>query len=137
MNNTNLETFSIYLYYYYWFKTQVAIATIICNMIHRYLFGLVYVCPSILAFAHRKSVILLLSKMVTEMLSERFRRYWSGWTYFHLSTCLLTNGFLLKFRFSIYALRTGFLCMMLLLYFLNELNGSGMNPIQVIYLLCT
>lgn len=49
----------------------------------------------------------------------------------------LNNQFLAKFSFPIYSLSPGFLCMMLLLYFLNELNGSGMNPIQSIYPLYT
>lgn len=49
----------------------------------------------------------------------------------------LNNQFLAKFSFPIYSLSPGFLRMKLLLYFLNELNGSGMNPIQSTYPLYT
>lgn len=49
----------------------------------------------------------------------------------------LNNQFLAKFSFPIYSLNPGFLCMIFLLYFLNGLNGPGMNPIKSIYPLYT
>lgn len=48
----------------------------------------------------------------------------------------LNNQFLTKFSFPIYLLNPAFLCM-ILLYFLNGLNGPGMNPIKSIYPLYT